>query len=387
MNNTKPIYLFNREDPKEIAILRKQIIEKHRGETVIFRNSIPVENPIDDYDDFAEYNLSVSAFKTVDGKELVIDGTEGIYRKLLDDNDEKEIIDIQMGYIGLSVPFGASSEDEVEFNYFPSINSLVRFMKEGRMSYYSEGWEKNDNNMIFLYSYNFCEMTRENAVKFLSQQDYEYINRSSRVNCRFFVFRAEPMRIMMNSMNKNCGRGKSIQRIYYLFESIRNWARNLMSNSWIEIKTSPNARGEFTYTRKIFSQNQKEGSGIRPDFITRKFSFASSFYLCRFFLPDIDKDPDLKCRMMIDFLNRLDFDLSINNFSGTLSETNIIFDDFHNDEKISERLVRSSENRAVKYLQKQNPVVAEKVMALTIPKPKSRQNPEMTIPKPKSKQN
>lgn len=372
MKTINAIYLVDKDDT---ADLKQRIIEEHRSETVILQETIRLRNSIDDFDEFASFNLSQSSTKTVNDEEIVTNGITNIFRKLLEDNDERELVNVQMGYIGLTVPYEASVEDDVEFNYFPSVESLCRYMKTQKMASVRSDWHEK-NSMVFLQSSIRYEMTKSNAIEFLDGNDFQYLRKSERMNSRFFVIRAEPMKIVIDSMNENCGRGKSLQRLYYLFESIKNWSRNLMNTSWIQIEVAPN-KEDFTYTRKIFARDEKRGTGIRSDFITKDFTFDVTYCFSKFYLAQAEKDEMSKCLVLIDFLSQIGINTSLKNFSGTIRRSTVDLYDYHQDQIISERLAKKSENRALRYLQKQNPDIAQKVSKenqLVMPKPKSRQN-------------
>lgn len=314
MQSIIPIYIINRSLPDNISETLSHIEEKHSDlESVNFQNAIVSENF-----DPKSFNdlLSLKAVqKFPDGKVIEMRGSKEIYKTLIHEN-RKSLLEFDAGFIGVTVPRGSNNESEISFDFFQTEDSLANHL--GNLGAVKLGSERNGEGLLFQFSCTYLKMAnKREAVNFLKNKtSVKYINQHVTVS-NFFVIKADRIKVLLDGENYNCGKGKSLQRIFYLFKKFKRWMEILNSTFWMEFQVNNNFT--FEYSEKNIITSDPRSKGVTRNFITKSFDFPFSYSTGKFFIPGLTNNSC--CVVMINFMT--DFDEDIKNFYGTINDFDI----------------------------------------------------------------
>lgn len=327
MSNVKPVYIINFQNQKSIEDTKRKIIESE-DEKVIFQKSLHMPSAVCDINDFESFFTFRCLQEYKNRRTRTISGSMNIYKTLIQET-EKSLFEFDPGFVCVTIPLGSNNERDVDFDFFPSEITVSNFLKNMNSSCVDENWVPNQDqsNFVFYQSHVFISMLKDNAIKYLSEDGSlkkgSYLA-AAKQDSKTYVIKPPTIKIFIDPENQDCGKEKSMQRIFYIGSMLKEWMESLSVKNWIQIEKKI-SEPTFTYQIKSIIDSQARTKGITAEFVTKGFQFITSSMTSGLFIATRQESI---CQKTVEFLNSIGFSESIENFYGPvtdLTRENLIF--------------------------------------------------------------
>lgn len=321
-------------DPKNISLLSsvRNAIKRVNNDArqIIFKvfinNDLPSKNL-----NFSDESKLINE----NGIDLMATSPSEIFESLISKDHEVDAL-IKGGYMVFEVEGKNYNQEFIGFDYFLTLANLETFLgicmatpandhkdkqgvwqgkdSENKTSRYGN----RSSNRVFDINYYYLEMDAASAVDYLSTiiDDPSKTILPGKSNIRsskLYVVSGQDIRIKIDKEDAICGYPYTLQRLFFIYHSIREWVKTL-SNRWIEIYPN-DFNNTFTYTIKRESWAREEEKNIL--FFKKKFTMSDTSLWSVFCVDDkiVDKS---RLNVCVDFLKKYGINVMLDKFSGEI---------------------------------------------------------------------
>lgn len=323
------IYTIDLKNVSLLNSVRATIMRvKDNNRQVIFKifvnNDVPTKN----------LNLSdESKLVNQNGIDFLATTPSTIFESLISKDHEVDAM-IKSGYMVFEVEDKNYNQDYIGFDYFLTVSNLEIFldicMATPANNHNNKGvWQGSDtenksghgqrlSNRVFDTSYYYLEMNATSAIEYLSTiiDDPSKAILPGKSNIRsskLYIVPGQDIRIKIDKEDRICGYPFTLQRLFFIYHSIREWVK-AYSTRWIEI--FPNDfNNTFSYTLKRESWMREEEKNVL--FFKKKFMMSETSVWSVFCIDDkiVDKS---RLNICADFVKKYGINLKLDKFSGEI---------------------------------------------------------------------
>lgn len=267
------------------------------------------------------------------GIDFLTNTPHAIYESLISKDNEVDAI-IKNGYMVFEVENKNYDQDYIGFDYFLTLSSLDKFLDICKATPSNNHvddkgvWQGSDSenksgrygqrlsNRVFDVQYYYIEMNTASALAYLSDVIEDQSNvilpvKSSIRSSKLYIIQGQDIRIKIDKEDRICGYPYTLQRLFFLYHSIREWVKEV-SSKWIEIYPSE-FNNMFTYSLKRESWAREEEKNVL--FFKKKFTMSETAIWSVFCIDDKIID-NSRLNICADFLKKYGINIRLDKFSG-----------------------------------------------------------------------
>lgn len=293
--------------------------------------------------DVSSKNINISEESKLvnqNGVDFLATTPSAIFESLISKDHEVDAV-IKSGAMVFEVENKNYNEEYIGFDYFLTRANLEIFldicMATPANSHNDDKgvWQGSDvenksgrhgqrlSNRVFDVYYYYLEMNATSAIDYLSDiiDDPSKIilpGKSDIRSSKLYVVPGQDINIKIDKDDRICGYPFTLQRLFFIYHSIREWVKGVASK-WIEIYPN-DFNNTFTYTLKRESWMREEEKNVL--FFKKKFAMNNTSLWAVFCVDDKIVDGS-RLKICADFVKKYGITINLDKFSGEIESDSI----------------------------------------------------------------